>query len=142
MSEHRPERDHCRKALVTLGSNSRRDSRMGPERDHCRKALVTGFPPRWNPPTSICPERDHCRKALVTRTSRPQVYDFVLRSRKGSLPKGIGDCVVSILLFPGDTNSPERDHCRKALVTSSQAGCIILRESCPERDHCRKALVT
>ena len=91
---------------------------------------------------STCPERDHCRKALVTRF-RKLWEPFCLNSvsRKGSLPKGIGDDRFSALSSTLKY-CPERDHCRKALVTPLAFMQVFFAIICPERDHCRKALVT
>jgi len=48
------------------------------------------------------PERDHCRKALVTYYLDFDGENRFVESRKGSLPKGIGDttrAVITLSLF-------------------------------------------
>ena len=77
----------------------------------------------------ISPERDHCRKALVTDPLRQPEYNVWQLSRKGSLPKGIGD-VDLVDLGAFIAVRPERDHCRKALVTSfasREGDCRIIK---------------
>ncbi len=90
----------------------------------------------------ISPERDDCRKALVTPNLLPVLRFDQNLSREGRLPKGIGDAASSRSATRANNSGPERDDCRKALVTPTKDIGLEYGILSPERDDCRKALVT